>query len=511
MPSDRNSRIARNTLTLYFRQLLILFVNLYTVRVVLDVLGVQDYGIYSVVAGVVAVSSFLPNSLASATQRYFSFALGQSDHEKLKKTFSVNLILYVAISLFSLLVLETAGLWFVTQSLSLPEARSDAATVLYHFTVLTFVASIFSSPFIAIIIAHEDMRLYAYVSILEAFLKLLAVHVLMLLSVDKLELHGALLLGIACVNSAIYIVVCFARYSECQIRKLHWDSVLARETLGFTGWTLFGQISTIGRTHAITILMNQMFNPAVVAARSIAVNVANSTNMFASNFNTGLYPPIIKAYASGDQRELFSLVNNGSKLTFFLLWLFALPMIMEMEFILSVWLRTVPEHTVAFTQLALVESLVFSLSAPIATAARAPGNMRLYELVLGTMQFGILLVSWIVLEYGAPASSVFVVAILANVLMFFVRLLLVRRLIGLLIVPFLTGVLLPVVLVSVVSAVPAYLLTSTLNGGFAIFLVNVASCFAFSLLAMYFIGLDAFWRQKLRDGFMRKVGMGTPP
>jgi O-antigen/teichoic acid export membrane protein len=508
MPSDRNSRIAKNTLTLYFRQLLILFVNLYTVRMVLDVLGVQDYGIYSVVAGVVAVSSFLPNSLASATQRYFSFALGLSDNVKLRKTFSVNLVLYFGISVVSLLVLETIGLWFVTQSLSLPDVRFDAAILLYQFTVLTFVASIFSSPFIAIIIAHEDMRLYAYVSIFESLLKLLAVHVLMFISMDKLQLHGALILGIACINSAIYIAVCFSKYSECQVRELHWDTALAKDTLGFTGWTLFGQISTIGRTHAITILLNQMFNPAVVAARSIAVNVANSTNMFASNFNTGLYPPIIKAYAAGDQRELFSLVNNGSKLTFFLLWLFALPMIMEMEFILEIWLRTVPENTVTFTQLALIESLVFSLSAPIATAARAPGNMKLYELVLGTMQLGILLVSWIVLKYGAPAFSVFVVAILANVLMFFVRLLLVRRLIGLQILPFLSGVLLPVLSVVAASAIPAYLMTKTLQGGFGIFLVNVSACFAFSLIAMYFIGLDAYWRQKLREAFMRKIGLG---
>lgn len=509
MPSDRNSRIARNTLTLYFRQLLILFVNLYTVRVVLDVLGVQDYGIYSVVAGVVAVSSFLPNSLASATQRYFSFALGQSDNDKLRKTFSVNLVLYFAISVIALVVLETLGLWFVSQSLTLPETRFNSAILLYQFTVLTFVAGIFSAPFIAIIIAHEDMRLYAYVSILEAFLKLLAVHVLMLLSMDKLQLHGALLLGIACINAAIYIAVCFSKYSECQVRQLHWDTKLARETLGFTGWTLFGQISTIGRTHAITILLNQMFNPAVVAARSIAVNVANSTNMFASNFNTGLYPPIIKAYAAGNQNELFSLVNNGSKLTFFLLWLFALPMIMEMDFILGIWLRTVPEHTVIFTQLALIESLVFSLSAPIATAARAPGNMKLYELVLGTMQLGILLVSWIVLSYGAPALSVFIVAILANVLMFYVRLLLVRRLIGLLILPFLTGVLLPVVAVVVVSGIPAYFLTKSFQGGFLIFLANVSACFALSLIAMYFIGLDAYWRRKLRDVLLAKIGMGN--
>ncbi len=497
MSQERNNRIARNTLVLYIRQLLILFVNLYTVRVVLDVLGVTDYGIYSVVAGVVAVSSFLPNSMASATQRFFSYALGQNDQEALKKSFSVNLILYLSISLFALLLLETIGLWFVTEYLSVPEDRSTASMVLFQFTVLTFVASIFSSPFIAIIIAHEEMRLYAYVSILEAILKLAAVYMLSVIPLDKLTVHGALLFTVACITSTIYVLICFSRYSECQIRKLHWDLSLAKETMHFTGWTIFGQISTIARTHGVTILLNQMFNPAVVAARSIAVNVANSTNMFASNFNTGLYPPIIKAYAAGNKEELLTLVNNGSKLTFFLLWLFALPMIIEMEFILELWLSQVPEHTVSFTQLALIESLVFSLSAPIATAARAPGRMKLYETVLGSMQLGILLVSWIFLQSGASANSVFVVAIVANFLMFFVRLIIVKRLIGLRIRLYLKRVALPIIAIIVISGIPSFYVSQELGDGLIAFCTSLSVCFLSSLASMYFIGLDANARKRL--------------
>jgi O-antigen/teichoic acid export membrane protein len=497
MTSARNKRIAKNTLMLYFRQLLILFVSLYTVRVVLDQLGVEDYGIYGAVGGLVALSAFLPGSLAQATQRFFSFALGEQDDECLKKTFSVNLVLYALVALIAFAILQTIGLWFVNTELSVPEGRFDAAKALYHYATLTFMVSVITSPFMAIIMAHEDMKLYAYISILESFMKLGMVFLLQYISWDKLELYGLLVLCVGIVNAVLYIGICLYRYDECQFRKIYWDSVLLREIVGFTGWTIFGAISTVARTHAVTVLLNQSFSPAVVAARALSVQIASQVNIFSSNFNTSLYPPIIKSYAANERENMFGLITGGSKITFFLLWVFALPMMVEMETVLGIWLTAVPPDAVLFSQLALVEALILSISMPLTAAARAPGKMKAYELTLGTIQIGIFVTAWSVIAAGAPAYSVFIVAIIANILMFGVRLYLVNRLTGFPMRHFLKFTALPIVAIVLVTALPITILNQLLPEGFYWSALLIIISFGASTIAMYFIGLDRAWRLKV--------------
>ena len=497
MTSERNKRIAKNTLMLYFRQLLILFVSLYTVRVVLDQLGVEDYGVYGAVGGLVALSAFLPGSLAQATQRYFAFALGEKNDERLRKTFSVNLILYASVALIAFLLLQTIGLWFVNNQLSVPDGRFEAAKQLYHYAALTFLVSVITSPFMAIIMAHEDMKLYAYISILEAFMKLGVVFLLQYITWDKLELFGLLVLCVGMINAVLYIGICLYRYDECQLRKLYWDSSLLKEIIGFTGWTIFGAISTVARTHAITLLLNQSFSPAVVAARALAVQIASQVNIFSGNFNTSLYPPIIKSYAADQRQEMYGLITGGAKITFFLLWVFALPMMVEMETILGVWLTAVPPDAVLFAQLSLVEALILSISMPLTAAARAPGKMKAYELTLGTIQIGIFIAAWGVIAAGAPAYSVFIVAILANILMFGVRLYLVNRLTGFPVMNFLRHTALPVLAIVMVTVIPVFALNQLLPGGLYWSALVIFTSFILSTIAMYFIGLDKAWRNKL--------------
>ena len=429
--SQNSRRIAKNTLMLYFRQILILLVSLYTVRVVLDVLGVEDYGIYNVVAGIVTLFSFLSGTMASATQRFFSFALGRKDNEQLKKIFSVNIAIYIGIAIVAVFLLETVGLWFVNEKLEIPLDRFEAARFIYHFSVLTFVSTILTAPFMAIIIAHEDMQIYAYVSIIEAILKLGVVFLLMYIKADKLELYGVLLFVVSVINAVIFISISIRKYEECQFKKFYWDKGLVQEILGYTGWTLFGQVTTVVRNQAVTILINQVFNPVVVASRAIALSISGHIGVFANNFNTSLYPPIIKSYSSSKKDEMFSLIFNGSKLTFFLMWIIALPLLVELEMILNIWLKNVPPDAVLFTQLKIIESLILSLSLPLVTAARAPGKMKVYELTLGIIQLSIFFVSWMILKMGYPAYSVFVVAIIVNIVMFFVRLVIVSNLIDL--------------------------------------------------------------------------------
>lgn len=496
-PSGNNKRIAKNTLMLYFRQILTMLVSLYTVRVILDVLGVEDYGIYSVVGGIVSFFSFLSGTMASATQRFFSFALGQDDEGRLKRTFSVNIIVYIAIAVLAMLLLETLGLWFVNDALQVPAARFDAAKWVFHFSVLTFFVTILRTPFMAIIIAHEDMHLYAYISIIEVTLKLLVVFLLVYLPGDKLEVYGALLFVVSVITSLVYILLCFKKYKECQLRTFYWDKVLFKEIIGFTGWTLFGQLSTVFRSHGVTILLNQYFSPIIVAAKAIATNITSQINVFSNNFNIGLYPPIIKYFASGNKREMFSLIFNGSKLTFFLMWIFALPLFLEMEAVLNYWLKNPPEYAVLFSRLALIEVLINSASLPLATAARAPGKMKVYELTLGILQILIFVFAWIFLKLGAAAHSVFIVAIVVNLVMFIVRLFIVRRLIQLKISHFTTQVMLPILGIVLISAIPSFVIHLLLPEGLLYVILSVILSVIFSTISMYFIGLSKKWRQKI--------------
>lgn len=499
-----SKKIFKNTLMLYSRQILLIVVSLYSVRVVLNTLGVEDYGIYNVVAGIVTLSSFLTGSMSSATQRFFSFALGKKDEILLNTTFSVNLIIYALIGVLVVALLEGPGLWFVKHYLNIPEERTASAIILYHYSVLAFLFSVITVPFRAIIVSHEDMHYFALISIIEALMKLGVVFLLVYLPWDKLELYGMLLLVVAIIITFIYLLLCIYKYSECQFRKLYWDRKLLNEIFFFTGWTLFGQVTTVVRYQVVTILLNQFFNPTVVAARAIAITVSTQVNLFSNNFNTGLYPSIIKSYASKNDKELFSLLFNGSKLTFFLMWVFVLPLLLEMSTVLTLWLNILPDQAVLFTQLALIEALIFSLSLPLSTAARAPGKMKRYELTLGIMQIAIFVISYLFLEMGYPAYTVFVVAIVMNILMFGVRLNIVSNLIGLPVQEFIKKACFPALLVMLVSAVPAYFISSLLPEGFIYSVINVGCSVLLSTVSMYYIGLEPIWREKIKDFFIKK-------
>ena len=357
----------------------------------------------------------------------------------------------------------------------------------------------------AIIIAHEDMHIYAYISIIEAILKLSVVFMLVYIPFDKLELYGTLLFMVAVIVAFIYTGICIRKYAECQFRKFYWDKELFREITGFTGWTLFGQTTTVARNQAVTILLNQFFNPVVVAARAIATNVTGQINLFSNNFNVGLYPPIIKAYAANEKKEMFSLIYNGSKITFFLMWVFALPMFLGMDVILNLWLKNPPPEAVLFTRLALIEVLINSISLPIATAARAPGKMKVYELTLGIIQFTILLFDWIILKLGYPAYTVFIIAAFANLLMFFVRLIIVRQLIGIPLGSFSKTVALPVLAIMVISAIPSWIIHFILPEGIIFTIYSATISIVLSCLSMYHLGLNKIWREKVRTIIINRI------
>lgn len=501
-------RIAKNTLMLYFRQILILFVSLYTVRVILNTLGEEDYGIYSVVGGIVTFFSFLSGTMASATQRFFSFALGQNNDEQLKKSFSVNLIIYLGIALLTLLLLETVGLWFVNNNLNIPLERFDSAIFVFHFTAFTFFCTVLASPFMAIIIAHEDMQIYAYISIVEVIMKLAIVFALKIILGDKLKIYAILLLCVGIINTVIYLTECMKRYQECQFKKIYWDKSLFKDIFSFTSWTLFGQLTSVGRTQAVTILINQFFNPIVVSARAIATQIANHINVFANNFSTGLYPSIIKSYAANQKEEMQKLVFTGCKIAFFLTWFFSLPLFIEMDYVLTLWLKNPPESAVLFTKLCLIECLIMAMGQPLSTAARATGKMKSYELSLGSVQIMIFVADFVLFKFFEfPAFTVFIVAAIGNFIMFLLRFIFLYRKIDFPVVLFFYKVMLRIIAVMVVSAVISILIDRFLPDDFAFVFLSVVLTVCVSCFSMLFFGFEKIERNAVIAkfyGLMRK-------
>ncbi|MBY7904824.1 oligosaccharide flippase family protein [Vibrio fluvialis] len=502
-----SKKIFDNTLALYGRQIVLMLINLYTLRVVLNQLGVEDFGVFSVITGVVTLCTFLTAGMTSATQRYFSYALGKKNTLLLRQTFTVNVVIYAILITLVVVLLSTVGLWYVKGLLVIPEHKTDAALKLYFYATATLAFTITSSPFIAIIISHENMKLYAVVSLFEAFLKLGAAMLLPFITGGKLEGYGLLLLIVASISTIAYVLVCIHRYDECQFKKLYWNSFLIKEVIHFTGWSLFGQLSTVARNQSITILINQFFGPSVVAARAISLTVSTQVAVFANNFSTSLYPPIIKLYAKEKREEFYSLINTGSKISFYLMWIFALPLILEMDNVLYIWLGEDAENFVLFSRLGLIETLILVISLPIATAARAPGKVKEYELTLGLMQFSILFASYIMFKSGYPAVSTYIVAIVVNVLMLFMRLALVKRMLGFSISKFSLEVLLPISSVVLVSSLSSFFickLTVNLEVFFAA-TINVMLTIIFIFFAIVIVGVNRNERNYMIKLLQRKI------
>ena len=506
--NSETKRIAKNILMLYFRQMLVMLVGLYTVRVLLNTLGVEDYGIYHAVAGIVVMFSFLSGSMAMASQRFLAFEIGRGDFERLKKTFAVNWIIYALIALVALVLLESLGLWFVNYKLVIPPERFEAASWVYQYAIFAFLCTIIATPYMSAIIAHEDMEIFAFVAIFDAILKLGIVFVLQYSSMDKLHLYGILLCIVSVLYLTIHIIICYLKYKECRFTAC-WDKALFKEIIGFTGWSLFGQLTVVFRNQAVTILLNQMFNPAVVAARTISNQVSSSISSFSGNFNTGLYPPIIKSYSSGDKEQMVKYIFYGAKMTFFLMLLFSLPLALEMQMVLTLWLKNPPEYAVLFAQLALIDSLINSVSFPLMTAARATGRVRLYELTLGSILLASFFVSWMVLYLGASAYSVMYVAIGASTLMFFVRLWIVKSLVQFSFRSFFKKVIIPSLGMTIVSCIFAGIVCWTLPENLLFLCIKLVACALVICFCVYFVGINSHERKKMNSFVLSKIyGIG---
>ena len=487
--SVNNKRIAKNTLLLYVRMLFIMGVSLYTSRVVLNTLGVEDYGIYNVVGGVVAMFGFINGAMSSATQRFITFALGKGDMDNLQKVFSTTLQIHALIATIIFILGETVGLWFMYTQMQIPADRMDAAFWVLQCSIMSAIVMIVSVPYNADIIAREKMSAFAYISILEAVLKLAIVFLLLVFTQDKLVLYSALVLCVQLFIRFCYGHYCSKHFPESKYRHV-WDKRLFKEMTGFAGWSMFGNLSAVLYGQGLNMLLNVFFGPVVNAARAVAVQVQSVMQQFVSNFQMALNPQITKTYAKGEMDEMHQLMFRSARFSFYLLFLLSLPVLFETDFILTIWLKIVPDNTVTFLRIIICTSLIYTLANPLIIANQATGKVRRYQAVCGSILLLILPVSYTCLKLGCPAYSVFIVHFCMEALTQLARIIMLRPLIGVKIKDFFKHIYARVFIVIVLSSIaPAAVYYNMSDTVLRFFVLSIACLLSVSIV-VYSVGLS---------------------
>ena len=448
--AQNNKRIAKNTLLLYFRMLLTMAVSLYTSRVVLSTLGVEDYGIYNVVGGVVAMFSVISGSLSAAISRFITYELGKGDKKALENIFSSAVTIQLALGLIILILAEAIGVWFLNAKMNIPESRMYAANWVFQLSIVTFIINLISVPYNAAIIAHEKMSAFAYISILEVSAKLLIVYMLLISPIDRLIFYAILMASVALIIRFVYGYYCKRHFEECTYNFV-FDKCLLRKMFNFAGWNFIGSTAGILRDQGINLLLNLFFSPVVNAARGISVQVNYAISSFCSNFLTAVNPQIIKSYSENDLNRSYYLVTQSARFSFLLLSALSVPIICETEYVLDLWLNTIPEHCTNFVRLTLILTTVESLSLPLITLQQATGKMKQYQITVGILHLLNFPVSLLFLKLGMPPEIVYFIAISLAIISMYARLFIQQKQLNISIIIYHRNVLLRVVLNSIVS------------------------------------------------------------
>jgi O-antigen/teichoic acid export membrane protein len=462
-PSGNNKRIAKSTLMLYFRMILTMAVSLYTSRVILNTLGVVDYGIYNVVGGFVLMLGFLNSAMSSGTQRFLAFEIGKGDSAGFGRVFLMSINIHGLIGLAVLLVAETLGLWFVNNHLVIPAERLNAANWVFQFAVFSFIVTVLSVPYNAAIIAHERMSVFAWFSILEVSLKLAIVFLLDLTDFDKLKVYSVLMFAVALIIRFIYGLYC-QKYIEQTKFKFFWNHALFKTLLSYAGWNLWGNVAVVLAIQGTNILLNLFFGPVVNAAKAVSDQVRGAVNGFVVNFQMAVNPQIVKSYAKHDVVYMHALVTQSAKVSFFLMLLLTMPVLFRTEYLLGVWLVEVPENAPIFIQLTLVMLLIDSISGSLMTASQATGKIRIYQSVVGGFLLLNVPLSYLSLKVGYGPNAVLVVGIAIAFFAFFLRLLIICPLINLSIISFLKQIVQRMLPTTVVCILFAFILSELFNG-----------------------------------------------
>lgn len=501
---ENTRRIAKNTLMLYFRMLFLMFLGLFTSRIVLQALGVSEYGIYNVVGGFVAMFSVISGSLVSATSRFITFELGKGPHARVQDVYSTAIVVQIIISIIIVIIAEPCGLWFIDNKMDfgkdVPYERllqlKESARWVLHFSLAGFVVNIISVPQMAAITAHEKMSAYAYIGIVDGLLRLVTAILIMKSSVDRLVLYSALMLLTVLVVRGCYVVYCRKHFKECRFKPIY-DKVLLKEMFSFAGWEFIGTTSGVLRDHGGNILINSFFATALNSARGLALQLSGAVQGFVTNFLTAVNPQITKSYASGDHQYTFSLVRKASRMSYYLLLVFALPLLFNTKFVLDLWLKDVPDHTVSFVRLFLVFSLSEALARPLITTLLAGGNIRNYQIIVGGLQLLNLPISYLLLRSGCQAEITVVVSIIISQICLLVRLLIMKRQMNFPVGTYFVRVYLNVMMVTSAALIIPFWVCAFLPESVVGSIISLALVFLCTATAILYVGCSTDERREL--------------
>lgn len=489
--SENTKRIAKNTMMLYCRMLFSMVVSLYTSRVVLNTLGVEDYGIYNVVGGFVAMFSLISSSLSSSVSRFLTFELGRGDMERLKRTFSTSLLIHVVLAIIIFVLMESIGVWFLNNKMTIPTERIYAANWVFQASIVSFMLGLLSVPYNASIVSHERMKTFAYVGILDVILRLMIILFIAYFpwTFDKLIVYSLLLVGVGFLMQYVYWTYCSRNFKECRF-TLSFDRMLIREMTAFAGWNFFGNGAYILNTQGVNVLINLFFGVVANTARGIAGQVDGAIQSFVGNFTTAINPQITKSFAAGDYEYMHKLICRGAKFSFFLTLLLSVPVICETEMILALWLKTVPPHTVVFVRLAIASSMTTVIGNTLVTGMAASGNIKRYQLIITSVGFVVFPLTWIAFKLGFPVSSTYWIFFIIYFTLIFLRIYLVKDLIHINPFMYLKEVVLKGLIVALLSfSIPVSLSFSLSSSIGRLFLIILVS-FTCSTLSIYIVGLD---------------------
>lgn len=445
-----NTQIAKNSLFLYVRMLVVMLVSLYTARVVLNVLGVEDYGVYNVVAGVVSTFSFLTGTISAATSRFFAFELGRRNEDRLSKYFRLSMLSFFVITFLIIVLAETVGLWFLYNKMIIPADKMSSAVWVYQFAILAFVVNMLAIPYNAIIVARENMQVYAYIGILEVILKLVIVYFLSIGNFEKLKFYAILMFIVSFIVSFLYYIYCKKKYKESHF-SFFWDKKMFNEFFSFSFWILFGSFSSVARGQGLNIVLNMFFGPIVNAAYGVSYQVNNAINQFVNSFYTAVRPQITKRYAAGEITSMMKLVFVSSRMCYFLVLIFAIPLFLETPLILKLWLINVPDYSVIFLRLVILVSLIDAGSYPFQAAVSSTGKVKWYQIITGGLMIVTLFVAYFALKLGLPPAAVFYISIVTTILAQISRIIFMRFLLGMSIKDYSKDVLAPIFMVTILA------------------------------------------------------------
>lgn len=500
-----SKRIAKNTAFLYARLFVVMVVTFFTSRVILDVLGASDYGVYNVVGGVVTFMAFLNGALGSSTSRFLTYELGKGNQERLDKTFSASLNLHIGVALLVLLVGETAGLWFFYEKLVIPEERMTAAFWVYQFSIVTTMFNFTQVPYNATLIAHENMSIYAFVGLYEALSKLAIVYLLMISPIDRLVFYGLLLMLNTIGIQLFYRFYTYRKYEECRLRKVT-DKALYKTLLGYSGWDLFGGVAVVSQGQGINILLNLFFGPVVNAARAISVQIQGGVSVFVTNFLTAVRPQVVKSFAEGNTEEMYRLTFKSAKFAYFLMLAITLPVCFEIRFILRVWLGDgMPEGTPVFAVIILCTYLMETFHQASLMSYHAIGKIKWGNIVGGSLMILALPISYVVLRMGMPAYSAFLVIFAVNFIQMFWGWAIIHHYVSFSYKRLVRMVYTPAIVVTLVSLIAPMLITLNMPDGFMRFIILLVVSETVLAISVYHVGTTAGERKMIKQSVQNKL------